>query len=320
MLDVEAVRLIPSEYNTTPPVNWRWERARWLRENGKYVRKGREDPWVVMAGKFQRELQKSQGTAALERLAHKLPGLYWAWVWYDKAEKHTRWTVEAYLCAGASVAQIAARTKLHPEVLGCYAMLFFDVFGKTQHKLYMINEVIGRSVHHGLAEREYDLLWKLYGLLKGPLFLDTIILQDTQPGEVTSYVQSGAVSDALMRDFTRAKALTAMRTIPVAYNQEIIFNTYAKMREIEENADNPKQAQTLIMNGLNTLITSVEFVPGRPEPVDQVQQDRYHGSAELRANEMLQIAMGNLPAESGRLASYKYPEAQDEQPTHQQGS
>jgi hypothetical protein len=65
-------------------VNWRWERARYLRENGSHVRTKKEDPWVLLAIKFQKALSKCSKLIELERLRDKFPGIYYAWQHWDQ--------------------------------------------------------------------------------------------------------------------------------------------------------------------------------------------------------------------------------------------
>src|SRR5262245_30161356 len=244
--EIYGLHLRPTEYNQALPVNWRWERARWLRESGKYARRRKEDGWVIMAKPFQAELAKATVSAAVERISEKYPGMYWAWRWYDNPQKQHRWTVEAYLCADEDPTLIAERVRANVETVLCYEKLFFNVRGKTRHWAYIMNEVIGPAVHHGLTDRQYDLLWKLFGLLKGAPLLDAIIRTEQDPGHMNSVQQTNMTMSMLLKSSLGTKALYSARTIPVAYNQQIILEAYNKMVEIEKNTDGSGQSQNLI--------------------------------------------------------------------------
>ena len=249
-----------------------------------------------MAYKFRRDLNKASNLAAQERLASKYPGLYWAWYWRSQDDENakTRWTIEAYLCSGATFAQIAKRTGEHPAAVGCYANIFFDVVGKTKHWMWVLNEVIGESVHRGISDRQPDLLWKLYGLLCGPLFLDMLIRQDGVPVQVTSYAQGSSVNDGLIRSSLQTKALYAARSIPT-YESEIIFAAYQKMKEIEASADNPQKAHGTILDSIHVLTQKVGFVFGH-KAVESLDIKHYDtDGVEFRANDLVATAFGEKP-------------------------
>ncbi len=322
---INALRLIPSEYNTAMPPAWRWERARWLTENKKTANPKKDDPWVCLVQKFQKEMDKCTSVASYEKLAAKYPALYWAWFWFSDTERRTRYTVEAYLCANASNKQIADRANLHPGVVGCFSKIFFDVEGKQQHWAYMLNEVIARNIHHGLSERDYDVLWKLYGIFQGPIAVDFLHQYMVNPTRLTSRSQMESMSGELVRGAMAVKAIVAARTMPVAYNQEIILTAWNKMVEIEKSSDNPQQGQNLIVGVLNNMVSNFGFVVsksgrGGSDSLDSASHNHYHeNGVERRASHMLMSSLGESSAE-GERTSLKFPEVvQDGQPA-QQGS
>lgn len=316
----DAMRLLPSKHNTALAPNWRWERARMLREEGRYVRRKKEDPWVVLISKFQKELDAAKTLIAHERLARRYPALYWAWQIYRHSLKDTRWGVEAFLCAATPLKHIADFYHQDTETIGAFAFMFFDVIGKTDHKLYMMNEVLGRSVATGVAEREYDLLWKLIGILKGPILLEVFVKKDRTPGPVTSFSNAGPAMHGLWRDAVTTKAYSAIHSLPVSYNQEIIFNTMTKITELEKSSEDPQLKQGLIMNQISGLFQSLTFNFGRPDRVVDAQEMKAYDEcgAELRADESFQLSVGKkLPAPKQLLALH-YPEGKNEH--NQQGS
>lgn len=307
---LQSLRLVPSSHNLMVSPTWRWERADWLITNNRHARKKREDPWVCLAVKFQRELQRCDDFASYERLRVKYPGLYAAWEFFRSTEVSTRWSFEAYLCADATIEHIAERSGEHKESIYCYSKLFFDVAGKTRHWLYMINRVLGPSVHAGLSDRQYDLLWKLYGLLRGPLFLDTIIRYDDQPVRMTAYSQSGTMKKALIKTNLANKALITSRTIRVDYNQEIILASYNKMVEIEEAGGGSEGAQTLIVNNITKTITNFGFEVA-DEAVMGLQPHYLENGVELRSKDLVLRAFGDTDVDP-RMQIGDFPEEIEE--------
>lgn len=249
-----------------------------------------------MAYRFRKDLLKAKTLAGQERLSVKYPGIYMAWWWYtqEDAVAKTRWTIEAYLCADATFKQIADRIGEHPKAVGCYAKVFFDVVGKTKHWMWVLNEVIGQSVHHGIDGRHPDLLWKLFGLLAGPLFLDVIVRQDGVPLRITSYAQYSTAHENLFRSSIQTKALYAARSIPT-YESEIIFAAYQKMREIESQTDNTQKAHSSILDGIHNLTQSVGFVFGH-RSVESLAVKHYDtNGVEFRASELVAAAFDAKP-------------------------
>lgn len=312
---VDVMRFTPSAHNTTLPPDWRWERARWLREHGKNLRKGGEDPWVTLAVKFQRELAKADSFAAHDRLGKKYPGVYWAWAHHSRPEQNTRWTIEAYLCADTPPAGISDRTGQHVETVAAYAHLFFDVMGRTRHRLFMMNEVLGRSIHYGLHERDYDLLWKLLGLLKGPLMLDLIVLGDDEPGQLTNYNQGSKSVNGMIRSSAEYLTWKTVRTTRVDYNQEVILNFYAKLRDIEAKAESGASTASLLLSNVQAMMVNLGFQFGRPDrhgsPAFLSRHD--DAAAEPRAGELLRLAMGDVSCDEA-IDNLKFPEVKDGHP------
>lgn len=295
---VEAVKLIPSSHNQALPPGWRWERASWLLSAGRRYRRKVDDKWVSLAMEFQQDMVRATTMVAVERLQHKFPGLYKAWELANDTNKSSRWSIEAYLCADASIDHISQRTCEHKETILCFTNVFFDVRNKQKHRLYMLNKVIGPSVHHGLTDRQYDVLWKLFGLLKGPMFLDRYIYGEESPTQMTSYDQGGPLSRELMRTMADNKALATMRVIQAnVYNQEVILNTYNKLLEIEKSSGgttgggSSDGVHSLLMNNINKMICNFNFaIDGNNQPTEIRHWDE--NGIELRTDELIARSLG----------------------------
>jgi len=60
-------------------------------------------------------------------------------------------------------------------VISLYERIFFNVNEKLKNRDYIMTCVIGPSVHSGLSDRDFDLLWKLFGYLYGPVVLNAFV-------------------------------------------------------------------------------------------------------------------------------------------------
>src|SRR5437588_7648533 len=94
ILQEEAV-LTPSPHDPFKPPDWRWERARWLREKGRYARKSADDKATALAKRFQAERDKATDDLDEARLAEKYPGIYYAVQIHDREDQDARWAIEA---------------------------------------------------------------------------------------------------------------------------------------------------------------------------------------------------------------------------------
>src|SRR5262249_19381893 len=214
---------IPSPRNPFVPPNWRWERARWLREKGRYVRRGQDDRFTLVARDYQVESNKARTASARERLSRRYPGIYWAYEIRESGLKAHRWALEAYLLARERPERIAQLLKTSAEVVLWYEKLFFNVRPHLRNEFYIVNTVFRDVVHHGLSERDYELLWKMVGYAMGPVALRHIMLP-LQSIRVVAEDQFKPAVEAQIDAQTSRKMLIGVRTIPVAYNQPLIFH------------------------------------------------------------------------------------------------
>jgi hypothetical protein len=60
---------IPSPHDPLVPVNWRWQRARWLCESGRYIRRSQDDPFTRIARDYLLARNAARSLAEQERLA-----------------------------------------------------------------------------------------------------------------------------------------------------------------------------------------------------------------------------------------------------------
>jgi hypothetical protein len=170
-----------SPKNPRRPVDWRWQRAA-LAASGEYPLSRRRDGdvWVARATKFIREHENCETELDMAELAERHPVIYWAYdIWYtrDDTGNPVRSEVEARLLADDQIANIARRVATEVEIIEAYERLFFNVRERLADRGYLMHCVLGPAVHLGFQSNEYDLTWKLFALLGGPLAVDLMIDQ-----------------------------------------------------------------------------------------------------------------------------------------------
>lgn len=268
-------------------------RAQWLRNSGKYARKSREDTETLVVKRYIAAKAACQNEMQLERLMYKMPGLFHAEQFHDREDLDIRWEVEARLLAREPFESIAKKIGTDVEVVMWYERVFFNVLEKIDNQSYIGQVAMGRSIHRGLFERDYDLLWKMLGYACGPLMVDSLVRRlGPLPQRVDSEDQIDPMKKTLTGSVMAEKALVAAMTIPVSYNQNVILEHYTKMLEIEKNSGKGGDVTTLITNNIHAALTALPFSTERP--VVAAPQMSYYDdqSAELRADEMLAVGLG----------------------------
>lgn len=298
-----SIAVLTHPSNPSRPADWRWERARYLREKSRLARLSRDDDFVRIARLFQIEKAKATTDYDTERLMDKFHGIYWANDIYSKPNNVVRWIIEALLVSCMPANEIAELCKTDSDVITWYEKLFFNVLPHLRQEAWIINVVMGASVHNGVTEREHDLLWKMIGYGLGPVFLmDFFRPIKTQRVTVE---QIDAAYDAWIRNQMHKRMAVAAQTIPIYGNHEIIFNTWNKIREIDKAEGGSGAAgEATIVQNIHTAMISLPFTVGRDMPPELLGVKRFHDAGvELRPNEQLQLTSGEV----SDLTIWKFP-------------
>lgn len=313
--------LPPSPHDPFKAPDWRWQRARWLRERGRYVRKSVDDKQTAVAKRFQAEMEKSRDDLDEARLAEKYPGVYHATRIFRRDDMDTRWSLEARVLGRQDPEGIARKCRTTPEVVRWYESLFFDVRDELEHTDYIVNVVMGRAAHMGVAERHYDLIWKLYAFAHGHVILESQVTKFTNPTLITREDQVDAVYTQGHRSNTARKVHLSSLTLPVAYNQQIFMEAHAKLLDIEKNSAAGPGADSLVTQNVHAMLTSLKFAVAT-DPVDAPGLGHYDGeSAEPRAHELLAMALGkDSPRLHEALSLNPFAGAKDGGQADQQGN
>lgn len=241
----------PSKNMPNRPPNWRWERAKWLNDSGKYVKKSKEDPYVIAAQKFQKRLLKCKSDIYEVYLSEKFPGIYWAHRIYNDEQHVTKYQIEARLLAGDDPERITKRCFLNsPEIVLWYERLFFNISDAMDSLDYLCGVVIGRAIYYGVTDRDYDVLWKLYALASRgqPEILDDLL---TPIGNRTAV---SFFSDDIKNNISRKAAITS-RTMSSSFNQQVILDIHTRLKELEGMAESG-EAGSLLNEHIKAMMES----------------------------------------------------------------
>lgn len=311
------------QYHPSNPfrsVAWRWELARTVRE--KKVRgsaRVKLDDKVNLALKFQARLHKCNDDTDRWGVMDVFPDIYAAYLIHKRGnedDRHPlRFVIEARLLAGQVPAEIAVSTGLTTACVEWYEQLFFNVADKLTRTDYIMTCVMGPSVYAGLSDRDYDLLWKLFGYIYGPTVLDSFISTSSRKfrPETMGEVDVALADDA--RSSIQRKVAIVARTYAVnPFSQSELLNIYARLLENEKESNNGK-AQDVIMQNIQVMLDKLPWQSGGDDVAGQMQISHYDkGAVELRTNELLTLSVGKDLPQEVNTAAMVFPEPSNAKP------
>lgn len=300
--------------NPLRAVNWRWERARIMREANKERSLGTRttDEYVLAAYNFQKKLFKCKDEVDRYELMDSDPDLFGAYLIYhrnDPQERNpARFAIEARLLSDQPDFEIAQKLGTSAGVIHTYEKLFFNVRDKLQNSDYVMTCVMSPAVHAGMTDRDYDLLWKLFGYLYGPVALDTFVTSTSRKFRPTSFAEVDAALAEDVRSSLQRKVAIVARTFTInPFSQSELLNTYARFLELEKDSGNEKSRDVILQN----VQVMLDKLPVRVGNVNVSQPELINkydsGAIEMCTNELLAASDGEdiMPTD---VADLKFPE------------
>jgi len=294
--------------------NWRWLRAVEVDAAGPRPSKRRDGedgfPWIRRAIRLKRRhALNANRPNALYALAQADSELFWAHSIWANEKAPTRWAIEARILAGEADADIAKKIGCSPDIITAYESVFFNVREKLDHSEYIVNVVMADAVARGLSERQYDLLWKMFGYQGGSLVLDAMISKFTlmrrpeKAEDVSAFFQESAINSM------RHKAAVAALTVPInSHTQLLLLDAYVKYVEIERTTENTSKANTNIVQNIGAMLTALPFKVGTKldsEGDKMVPFD--NGAAELRGDELMIVSSGGKIQNQLTIENLRFP-------------
>jgi hypothetical protein len=205
---------LPSRHDPCPPLDRRWLRAGYLVEH-RLDPSPEDDAWVRQAITFLSALTACPDEDARRRLGERMPALAQAHALRQADPPLLRWVVEARVLAREDFPTIGRKCGLLPEAIAAYEALFFAVLDKLDAPGWIACQVIGRKLQTGMTEQDLDVLWRLAGYNYGPVMLDVLVHNTTNPLPPETPAE---VAEVLVREaealFARKRAL-AVQLLPI---------------------------------------------------------------------------------------------------------
>ena len=249
-------------------------------------------------------------------LEDKYPVLYWAYdIWFTQNEggNPVKSEVEARLLADDDPHNIARRVRTEVDVIDAYEHIFFNVSESLGNRGYLMHCVLGPAVHLGFQTSEYDMIWKLFALLGGPLAVDLMVDQSVghaRPDRASDLKYF--VADVAQNDLRRV-AMLALKTLRINnFNAVEIIDRFLKLVELERTGGGAGGgANEAFKQNVHTMLVGLPFTVGRRlGRVDVTPIGRYDDlAAELRYEEVMAIAAGQIIPAQSMLEMLAFPSA-----------
>ena len=299
--------------------NWRHERVVQMLSCVPPERcKRYDDSWVKGYKKFL--FQWNKGEDNRNKLMHDNPGLYFAYLLYDRmyVEPEMRQMVEARLLANSSYADIANECKTIPETIQWYERLFFNVKDFLPHHDWILKHVLlpasdrfvsddpdddqedfQPTTSQEIVKPHFDLTLKFFAYYGGPLACDVMISGFRRDRRVLSNDDLPEYfHDQFMTQIMRRSAQASGQFEINKYNVMELFHTHSRIIEIQKSTDSSEGRHSELEKHVNAMMSEFPWTVGREG------QKLYEGSklgeydqlaAEVGPDEVMFIAAGEEP-------------------------
>ncbi len=159
-------------HNPFRPPDWRWQRAQWLVEDGRYHSQRRDDEPTGEAVRYLRTLARRPGIRETT-LQRRFPAVHAARRLHEVGGR-TRWFVEASLLARQTSAEVARRTGVAADVVDVFESLFFHVRQSLNARDWILIHAIGISACTGAVNPDPTIILKHFAYHGGPLVLEAV--------------------------------------------------------------------------------------------------------------------------------------------------
>lgn len=285
------------------PPDWRWEKAKLLRQDARHNSRTLDDKLISDLMRFQDRLEEAEGVWDKYRLLRQYPQLTAVWEIREHeaaGQKGVKAELEARILSGAKLDAISQRLSISVDTIELYEKVFFNVLDRLSNRGFIAHNVFGRAIQAPINEREYELLWKLFSYSGGPGVLDAVIDGWVDPKRAEIAAEAPEFFDRQASHLMRKRACIAALTIQPhdAYTKAQVLEVYARYRELEQQIEGGAPRNTILLN----LRTMLENLPWGQDLLDNPAAMRAsrivsNAAAELRASEVLahDTGMGTSP-------------------------
>jgi hypothetical protein len=290
----------------TRPPDWRWRKITAYRDGSRRIPRSRSSDIISRLTEFNvalnncRQIQDSNLLEfAEEELSYEFEDIFQAHKLYvNDTTQSYKWELEARLLTDQSYSEISKRMGISPSIVDMYEKSFFNVKDRLDCAGWVIHCVIGRSIHAGLSERDFDLLWKMFGYYSGPVAVDLmtnkLMLKKQKLEDRDQTIAS--IAEAT-QDLSIVAAFKSYAFSPIngftAVNMIQVYQTFMQLKkEIGSGSDT-----AVIMQTVDNILSNLHWCSGSgtmERPVLTTMELADKRSSELRSDEAFKLANGDI--------------------------
>jgi hypothetical protein len=153
--------------------DWRWGRAGWLVENGRYFSRRRDDADTGRAAHYLRALARSRRGDPRADLLQRFPDIHAARQLREGGGA-TQVVVQARLLARQTPDDIARLTGVPAQVIDAYEALFFHCRDRLDASDWVLVQAVGMRAGAGSEGPDPAVIFKWFAYQGGPVVLEAV--------------------------------------------------------------------------------------------------------------------------------------------------
>ena len=211
---------------------------------------------------------ESDRADAAKALLDQQPGGPGALAIYKNRTSFQRWELEARLLAGEPSSTIAQKCNTSPDTVEAYHQLFYCVRSSLSAPIYIFTRILPAKVHTGLSEDDVELLLKVYGYNRGPVFLDAMVDYYQDPPVVPAGLDQ--LDEATLLRLTNKiwiRAVILGHTLPIDCRMPKRMAVLSKAVEVLHRHGLNDQTAAVICTAFGIKQSTAETAACKPQPV-----------------------------------------------------
>jgi hypothetical protein len=247
------------------PPNWRFEKARALRQSKREPSRCLDDNYIATIMEFQ-DIMERVGNDEWARLAlfERYPDITQAVLTHATGNENgraTRWDLEARLLAdNATFEDISERLCISVGAITWYERLFYNVRDRLKAMSWVAHHALGAKIHMGLGDQDYGLVWKILGYCGGMLMVDDVVTVMSRELLTDPTMTEKYYSDAARAVAIRQALMAALTLRPRDQFAKVeVMNLAHRYRELEMTLSGGGGGNDKLNEGLHMAMQNVKF-------------------------------------------------------------
>jgi hypothetical protein len=295
--------------------DWRWRRAEELNSRARVTDRRLDDDAIARARQYIAESSTSGDKHDRLDLECKWGTLHEAYFLHsEKLTIRRRHELEARLLTGESLEHVAKKMMLSLDIVRWYEALFFNVSDRLDNVSWIVNQVMPVTVHTGMGNGDYELIWKMFAYGGGEHVLEAAMLGFMGPRPKHADGARGFFRDRARHkmDMTNCVNMYTMQ-FPNTHTKIAFSELHTKYMDLEQKRQEGSE-ESLIREHLEAALRALPLSIGLRGRTIEGVGGKIHdipyriGGMELRDRELLAVHAGATVILDETMPPPVYPE------------